>query len=69
MPEEIVFEDTEEDYPVTKEIIYQGILLSVLVQPTEEGVGFVVQRVYSSNPAVYLREELQPGSVLRLNLP
>lgn len=66
MPEELVFAETDAEYPVTKEINYQGILISVRPQDKEEGDGLVIERVISSNPNLFLRTDLAPGTIIKL---
>ncbi|NLY56244.1 MAG: hypothetical protein GX058_07025 [Firmicutes bacterium] len=63
IPEEIVFEGIDEEYIVTKEIVYQGVLMKV--RPCPEADGVVIERLISSDPQVFLRQDLQPGTIIR----
>lgn len=64
MPEEVIWEGFEEDKRQLLEVEWRGV--KMLVEPTGFTQATVV-RLLSTDPADYLRPELQPGSVLRYN--
>ncbi len=57
LPLELVMMSDESKSPY-QEIEYDGVTL--VVQPTGTGLGKIVQ-IKSTDPAVYLRPDLQPG--------
>ncbi len=60
---ELVFEGLDNmKAPKTRQVNIGGT--QVLVEETNPGEG-KVNRVLSSDPSVYLRQELKPGSVVR----
>lgn len=58
MPLEAVMASEQDYMPKYREIQYKGV--TVLVEPQCSGIGKIFQ-VKSTDPYVYLKEELQPG--------
>lgn len=61
VPEEVVYRDQNQPVPVYEEIEYIG--QKVVAQKISQNE-FRVVRLLSTNPADYLRSELQPGRVI-----
>lgn len=56
-PLELVFAEENTTFPY-QDVVVSGVTL--VVQPTGAGLGIIVQ-VRSTDPAVYLKPEFQPG--------
>lgn len=61
VPTDELFDDSEENETSTSIVEVQRSGMTMLVAPTTHGRG-QIQRLISSNPADYLKPELQPGS-------
>ena len=63
IPAEVVFNDSNNENPVSKEINYLGE--KVIAMPFENNQ-YKIQRIISTSPQAYLNPKLQPGAIFSL---